>query len=389
MSRLPLLALAVAASVCLLCGCGTTLSRNATDQLTASDAVDRAIASIDFEPVRGHKIFLDTKYIVLVKDVAYVNKEYVISTLRQEIVAAGGLLQDKLEDADYVLEPRVATLGADAHEIVYGVPENNLSSIASSMVPAAPTLPAIPEMALIKKNEHSAAAKISVFAYDRRTKEAVWQSGIAKSESAARNMWLMGAGPFQRGEIYDGTKFAGKELVSNKGEGLKEKYGYDLLSRQRRFRRNKPPEGITLTEQVISLASSESNLNGVMLGSLQAVDPDKTDQHEFELVEEAVNPDSKYFLIQEERLLLKPNANLNDSERTTLEVKIRVKDAVSEFQKTFSFNVEELKMKLAAASYLTESDTALESLNDEPDQFPASENISDLPSPLTKEEATN
>ncbi len=58
----------------------------------------------------------------------------------------------------------------------------------------------------------SAAAKVSVFAYDRETREPLWQSGIAQAGSSARDTWILGVGPLQYGTIYNGTRFAGKRL---------------------------------------------------------------------------------------------------------------------------------------------------------------------------------
>ena len=60
----------------------------------------------------------------------------------------------------------------------------------------------------------SAAAKVSVFAYDRETREPLWQSGIAQAGSSARDTWILGIGPIQYGTIYNGTRFAGKRFRS-------------------------------------------------------------------------------------------------------------------------------------------------------------------------------
>ncbi len=51
-------------AACLsMVGCGTTREYNATEQLVMSDAVDRSIASIDFRPLSGRKVYLDTSYL--------------------------------------------------------------------------------------------------------------------------------------------------------------------------------------------------------------------------------------------------------------------------------------------------------------------------------------
>ena len=200
----------------LLCGCGTTRSRSATEQLLSSDAVDRSISQIDFRDLSEKKVFLDTKYLRSVKGVGFVNADYIISSLRQQMMAAGLLLQDKLEEADYVVEARMGALGTNSHEVTYGLPQNasltTALNTAASMVPTMPAIPALPEISFAKKNDERASAKIIVFAYHRESKRAVWQSGVSQATSTARDTWIFGAGPFQSGTIYDGTQFAGNKI---------------------------------------------------------------------------------------------------------------------------------------------------------------------------------
>lgn len=193
-------------------GCGTTKSRLAIDQLLVSDAVDLAIADIDFGAMAGQKVFFDDKYIKNIKGIGFVNSEYIISSLRQQMVAADCRLQDDDEEADFIVEARVGTLGTNGHEVVYGVPANNALSTAANLVPNAPAIPAIPELALAKKDAHLGAAKLAVFAYERESRRPVWQSGISQAKSTAQDIWVLGAGPFQRGSVYDGTQFAGSRI---------------------------------------------------------------------------------------------------------------------------------------------------------------------------------
>jgi len=200
----------------LLCGCGTTHSRKATEQLLSSDAVDRAISQIDFRDLSGKKVYLDTKYLRSVKGVGFVNADYITSSLRQQMMAAELLLQDKLQEADYVVEARVGALGSNRHEVTYGMPQNvsltNALNTASSMMPTMPSIPALPEISFAKKNDERASAKIIVFAYHRESKRAVWQSGVSQATSTAKDVWIFGAGPFQSGTIYDGPQFAGNKI---------------------------------------------------------------------------------------------------------------------------------------------------------------------------------
>ena len=194
-----------------LVGCGTTTTRTATEQLLMSDAVDQAISQIDFQSLRGQKVFLDTLYLHSVKGVGFVNSEYIISSLRQQLTASRCLIQDTRESADIIVEPRVGALGTDGHEVVYGIPQAGSLTSAASMFSNSP-LPALPELSFGKSNAQSGIAKVIVFAYDRESRTPIWQSGIAKAESTSSNTWYLGAGPFQKGTIYEGMRFAGQKL---------------------------------------------------------------------------------------------------------------------------------------------------------------------------------
>jgi hypothetical protein len=202
-------------------GCGSTKSRTATEQLLMSDAVDRAVAQIDFKELSGQKVFFDTKYVVNTKDPAfignlkglgYVNAEYVISSLRQQMVAADCRLQDKLEEADFVVEARLGAVGVDNNEVVYGLPASAPYSAAANVVANGPSIPSLPELSVARKIVQVGAAKIGVFAYERQTREPVWQAGISQAVSNARDSWILGIGPFQEGTIYRGTQFAGSRM---------------------------------------------------------------------------------------------------------------------------------------------------------------------------------
>lgn len=211
-TRLGLAAVLLAAACA---GCGTTQHNLATQQLLESDAIDAAIAQVDFSPLHGRKIFFDDTYLRDYKGVGFVNSNYVISGLRQQILAAGCLLQEKRDEAEYILEGRLGTLGADQHDVVYGIPKNNALSGVSNVVPGSPTLPGIPELAITKKVASHGAAKIALFAYDLQTRERVWQSGLSVARSTARDTWILGAGPFQSGTIHrDRVRFAGTRLGS-------------------------------------------------------------------------------------------------------------------------------------------------------------------------------
>ena len=164
-----------------------------------------------FAPLAGKAVYFDTKYLVVVKGVGFVNAEYVTSALRQQMLASGCLLQDKPEDAEYVVEARIGALGTDAHDVTYGIPPSSGIAQAAEMLPNVPRVP-IPDISFARKEDLLGASKVAVFAYHRETKIPVWQSGISVATSNARDTFVLGVGPVQDGTIYHGTHFAGSRM---------------------------------------------------------------------------------------------------------------------------------------------------------------------------------
>lgn len=191
-------------AICAAVGCGTTrqsnTARTATEQLLISDAVDRTVQQINFKVLAGEPVFFDTTQMGDVVD-----KGYLISCMRQHLLASGCVMKDKREDATFVIEPRVGVLGTDSHDLMFGIPAFSVPQVATgSVLPSS-----VPEIAFAKRRDQMGVAKIAVFAYRRETGEPVWQSGMAMNKSTANDIWLFGAGPFQKGTIYDETRFAG------------------------------------------------------------------------------------------------------------------------------------------------------------------------------------
>ena len=207
-------ALAGAALCLTLAGCGKTVAQEATRQLLTAESIDRAVAGVDLTPLAGRDVFLDTRFLESKKPdlMSAGTQSYLVSSLRHRLMAAGARLHENQEDAEWVVEARAGAVGTDAHEVVYGIRENNLLNAAGQFVPNAPPLPSVPEISLAKQSQSHAATKLRLFAYARADRRIVWQSGAAEADSRASHTWLLGAGPFERGDIYDGPRFAGEPL---------------------------------------------------------------------------------------------------------------------------------------------------------------------------------
>ncbi len=128
-------------------GCGTTKwsdsPRTATEQLLVSDAVDRAISAIDFSALNDKSVYLDTRFIETTLD-----HNYVVSTLRQHMLASGCIIMDKPEESDFVVEVRTGSLGTNRNDVLVGMPATQLPSMGLM-----PTAAAIPEIALSKRTQ--------------------------------------------------------------------------------------------------------------------------------------------------------------------------------------------------------------------------------------------
>jgi len=195
---------ATAAVACLAAaGCGTTRwsdsKRTATEQLLVSDAVERAVGEIDMRPLAGYAVFLDTSFLDDVSDA-----KYLTSTLRHQLLASGCRLVAKEDAAEVIVEARAGALGTDRSDLLIGIPATNVELAGNGT--------SLPEIAVAKRTEQRAVAKLNLFAYERASGRPVWQSGMHRMASNTRDRWLMGAGPFQDGDIHEQMELAGDQI---------------------------------------------------------------------------------------------------------------------------------------------------------------------------------
>lgn len=197
--------LALAAATTIAGGCGSTrttqTARSATEQLLLTNAYDRALQQIDFRPLVGVPVYLDTTYLEAV------DKGWVISSLRQALLAQGVLLREAKEDAQWVVEARTGAYGTDDYDFLIGVQQMNLP-ITLPGVPAG----SIPEIPLAKKSDQHAVSKLAIFAYDRTSGQLVWSSGTVLGTANDKNVFIGGIGPIQSGSIRGGTEFIGVKI---------------------------------------------------------------------------------------------------------------------------------------------------------------------------------
>jgi hypothetical protein len=227
-------ALALATCAAVLAGCGTTktsgTARTGTEQLLLTNAWDTALQKIDFRPLAGVPVYLDTT------NVTAVDQGWVVSSLRQAMLAQGVLLRQKPEQAQWVVEARVGAYGTDQSSLLVGIAQTQIPQTITGM-PAG----TIPEVPLVKKQNQYGVAKLALFGYDRASGQLVWNSGTMLAMSTAKDVHILGVGPIQSGTIHDGTSFAGLNLPTQ-ADANANGGGDDATSRRPRRRRSRTPK---------------------------------------------------------------------------------------------------------------------------------------------------
>ena len=186
-------------------GCGTVKSsgttRTGTEQLLLTNAWDSALQKVDFRPLAGVPVFLDTTNAVAV------DQGWVVSSLREAMLQQGVLLRDKKEQAQWVVEARVGAYGTDANDWLLGIAQTTIPQTITGMPSGT-----IPEIPLIKKSNQYGVAKLALFAYDKTSGRHVWRSGTMLAFSTAKDIHILGVGPISSGSIERSSKFLDMDI---------------------------------------------------------------------------------------------------------------------------------------------------------------------------------
>jgi hypothetical protein len=199
-------------------GCGTMkttgTARTGTEQLLLTNAWDSALQKVDFRPLTGVPVYLDTT------NVSAVDQGWVVSSLRQAMLMQGVLIRGKPEQAQWIVEARVGAYGTDASNVLFGVPQTTVPPTITGIPNGT-----IPEIALLKKSDQEAVAKLALFAFDRASGQLVWSSGTMLATANAKDVYVGPLGPIQSGSIRRRTQIAGMSLPAAPDRGRRAKRG--------------------------------------------------------------------------------------------------------------------------------------------------------------------
>lgn len=195
----------VAPLLALAGGCGSTkmtgTARTGTEQLLLTNAWDDALRKVDFRPLAGVPVYLDSQ------NVTAVDQGWIVSSLRQAMLSQGVLIKPKPELAQWVVEARVGAYGTNEYNWLVGIPQTTVPAV----VPGVPS-GTIPEIPMIKKSDQHAVAKMALFAYDRSSGQMVWNSGTMLATTRAKDIYVGGVGPIQSGSIWKRNRKIGVNI---------------------------------------------------------------------------------------------------------------------------------------------------------------------------------
>jgi hypothetical protein len=193
----------------LLSGCTQTEltkpKRAATEQLLISTAADRALAQADFSIVNGKKVWVDKMYF------DSTDEDYVLGSIRDLISMKGGLLAQKVEDAELVIEPRSGALSIDSTSSLIGLPSSGAPLPLAGAVQ-------IPEIALYKSEKQFSIAKIALLAYERSSGKHVASSGSLIGRANIKYYKFLGIITYNKTNIPERKKLTKEQKQVQNGE---------------------------------------------------------------------------------------------------------------------------------------------------------------------------
>lgn len=159
------IALAMALSGCVNVTTRSTNSpRTGTEQLLLTGTSDRAVGSIDFRPLAGHRVFLEAT------PTGAADSGWITFSLRREMARQGLLLVADKKEAQTLVELAISAYGTDEAD-------SRISLPTSFSLGAIPLPTGISDASgFYRKSRQDAVVKLALFAYDVETRQMVWES---------------------------------------------------------------------------------------------------------------------------------------------------------------------------------------------------------------------
>lgn len=175
------IAAVLAAATLLVTGCSATTPPPggrlaASQQLLASEAVDRALAQVDWPDFRGRTVFVD-----IGSPAADDERHYLESAVTAAVAEHGGKVTSDLKTADYSVTVLGKAVGVDEDRTFFGIP-----ALQSSLLPVG-----LPEIAIYRASEQKGVAKLETVVAGRSHGGHVVRSAPVESETWIRDKQVL------------------------------------------------------------------------------------------------------------------------------------------------------------------------------------------------------
>jgi hypothetical protein len=166
----------------------TGTPRTGTEQLLLTGTWDDALCRVNFQPLAGAKVFLDTQHVTIV------DKDWVISSIRRTMAEQGVLLESNKDKAQVIVEAAFGAYGTDQRDSKTGLPGLGLGASVTG-----PTIVSNSSNSLTfsQTNRQDAVVKAALFAYEAKTGRLVWESGTLLNAQGLRDHFVFGHGPYR------------------------------------------------------------------------------------------------------------------------------------------------------------------------------------------------
>lgn len=129
----------------------STTKRTAQEQLLLTESIDRAVEKLNFTPLKGKKVFFDTKYLKSIENA------YLTSAIRNKISSNKAILVNSEKDCDIIVEPRCGALAIDESNSLFGIPSMNVPVPLAGQVKT-------PEIYFYKSHKQRSINKLAYYA---------------------------------------------------------------------------------------------------------------------------------------------------------------------------------------------------------------------------------
>jgi hypothetical protein len=166
----------------------TGTPRTGTEQLLLTGTWDDALCRVDFRPLAGAKVFLDTQYITAP------DKDWIISSIRRTLAEQGVLLENNKDKAQVIVEVALGAYGTDQRDSKTGLPG---LGIGTTLTGPTVTSNGSNSLTFSQTNRQDAVVKAALFAYEVKTGRLVWESGTLLNAQGLRDHFVFGHGPYR------------------------------------------------------------------------------------------------------------------------------------------------------------------------------------------------